>query len=79
MPWRIDSVRNEYTFHRQLHQWLAADTIAAAMDVNQLNEAVYAQLFLTPSSDPWLGLLTGYTGLDNNGVCQETSLAKAAQ
>jgi len=30
---------------------------------------VYAELFLTPSSDPWLGLLPGaYTGLENDGV-----------
>jgi hypothetical protein len=75
----LDSVRNEYTFHRQLHQWLAADTIAAAADVNHLNDGVYAELFLTPNNDPWLGLLTGYSGLDNDGVCQDTSLAKAAQ
>ena len=25
-------------------------------DVDTLNEWVYAELFLTPSSDPWLGL-----------------------
>jgi hypothetical protein len=42
------------------------------VDVNELNERVYAQLFLTPSSDPWLGLIPGdvYTALDNNGVVQ---------
>jgi hypothetical protein len=38
--------------------------------VDQLNERVYAELFLTPSSDPWLGLVTPdvYTALDNGGV-----------
>jgi hypothetical protein len=68
----IDSVRNEYTFHRQIHEWFTAGKVPADIDVNQLNEMVYAQLFLTPNSDPWLGLMTGdvYTALDNNGVCQ---------
>ncbi len=64
----LDSVRNEYTLHRQLHGWFAAGAIGA--DVDQLNERVYAELFLTPSSDPWLGLTEGdaYTALENGGV-----------
>ena len=63
----LDTVRNEYTFHRQIHEWLAAEP-APAIDV--LNERVYAQLFLTPSSDPWLGLMPAdtYTALEDNGV-----------
>lgn len=38
-------------------------------EVNALNEWVYATLFLTPSSDPWLGLAPRdvYTALDNDG------------
>jgi hypothetical protein len=69
----IDSVRNEYTFHRQIHAWLAGGEVPLDIAVNDLNERVYAQLFLTPSSDPWLGLIPGdvYTALDNNGVCKE--------
>ena len=45
-----------------------------ASDVNALNERVYAELFLTPSSDPWLGLLPPdtYTALENDGVCPVT-------
>ena len=64
----VDSVRNEYTLHRQLHGWYAAGVIGS--DVEQLNERVYAELFLTPSSDPWLGLTEGdvYTALENGGV-----------
>ncbi len=65
----LDTVRNEYTFHRQIHEWLAGEP-APAIDV--LNERVYAQLFLTPSSDPWLGLMPAdtYTALEDNGVKQ---------
>ncbi|HTN74569.1 MAG TPA: hypothetical protein VL096_04960 [Pirellulaceae bacterium] len=64
----LDTVRNEYVLHRQLHEWFVASEVPATLD--PLNERVYAQLFLTPSSDPWLGLLPAntYTALKNNGV-----------
>lgn len=63
----VDTVRNEYQLHRQIHQWLA---VSERLDVENFNERVYAQLFLTPSSDPWLGLAPadGYTALPNAGV-----------
>lgn len=50
----VDTVRNEYTLHRQLHEWFAED---ADQKLGALNERVYAELFLTPRTDPWLGLL----------------------
>lgn len=64
----IDTVRNEYELHRKLHRWFVDGTAPA--DVEGLNERVYAELFLTPKSDPWLGLLAGdaYSALPNNGV-----------
>ncbi|MCA9206062.1 MAG: hypothetical protein KDA59_23585, partial [Planctomycetales bacterium] len=64
----LDTVRNEYMLHRQVHEWFAQQTAPA--DVFALNERVYAELFLTPSSDPWLGLLQPdtYTALQNNGL-----------
>jgi hypothetical protein len=64
----LDSVRNEYVLHARLHAWLIADP--SANDVNALNERVYAQLFLTPRSDPWLGLLSPdvYTALEGGGI-----------
>ncbi len=64
-----DTVRNEYTFHRQIHEWLA-DGKPVVVDVDGFNERVYAELFLTPRSDPWLGLAPNdvYTALENNGV-----------
>ncbi|MDB5172947.1 MAG: hypothetical protein JWN51_1720 [Phycisphaerales bacterium] len=71
-----DSVRNEFTFHRQIHLWLASGKLPdgkAASDLAALNERVYADLFLTPSSDPWLGLLPAdtYSALVNDGVCRK--------
>ena len=49
-----DTVRNEYLLHSALHTWLAASR--QVPDLAAFNEQVYARLFLTPSSDPWLGL-----------------------
>jgi hypothetical protein len=64
-----DTVRNEYTFHRQIHDWFAAG-LADAADVDVLNEKVYAELFLTPSADPWLGLVPAdaYAAIDGDGL-----------
>ena len=69
-----DTVRNEYLFHRQIHDWLAAGKLSdgkSATDVDALNERIYADLFLTPSADPWLGLLPAntYSAIDNDGIC----------
>jgi hypothetical protein len=63
----IDTVRNDYMMRTKLHGWFAT---GAAADVESLNELVYAQLFLTPRSDPWLGLYSPdvYTALDNGGI-----------
>jgi hypothetical protein len=64
----LDAVRNEYLMHSKLYTWLMRDP--AREDVNKLNEKVYATLFLTPQTDPWLGLLSAdvYTAIDNGGV-----------
>jgi hypothetical protein len=71
----VDTVRNEYLFRRQILQWLAEGGATTAGDVFALNERVYANLFLTPRSDPWLGLLPAgaYSALDNNGVVYSTT------
>jgi hypothetical protein len=62
----VDTVRNEYELHRQLHEWLAA---GVDRNLEALNERVYAELFLTPRLDPWLGLIVpdAYTGLERGG------------
>jgi len=64
----LDTVKNEYRLHRQIHGWLADANYRPGID--ELNERVYAELFLTPSSDPWLGLAPPdvYTALPNSGV-----------
>jgi hypothetical protein len=64
----LDTVRNEYLMHPRLYGWLVKDP--SRTDLEKLNERVYAELFLTPKSDPWLGLLDRdvYAGIDNGGV-----------
>lgn len=63
----IDTVRNEYTFHRTIHGWLGGAEKVPTVDA--LNDRVYAELFLTPKADPWLGLLPAdtYTGIEDDG------------
>ncbi len=64
----LDTVRNEYILHRQIHQWFVQGNQTSNLDA--LNEKVYAELFLNPSSDPWLGLAPDdvYSAIDNDGV-----------
>ena len=64
----LDTVRNEYRMHSRLLAWLTKDSLRG--DVDKFNEKVYAELFMTPKSDPWLGLLMpdAYTAIDNSGV-----------
>jgi hypothetical protein len=49
-----DSVKNEYVLHRELHAWLGAES--GVPDLAAFDARVYSELFLTPASDPWLGL-----------------------
>jgi hypothetical protein len=64
----LDTVRNEYMLHSQIHQWFIQGKQTSSVEA--LNEQVYAQLFLTPSSDPWLGLFPSdsYSAIDNDGI-----------
>ena len=64
-----DSVRNEYVHRRTVRARLATDE-GAALSVDALNDWVYAEVFLTPSSDPWLGLVPPeeYSALDGGGL-----------
>jgi len=52
-----------------VHDWFVRGE-RPTRDIEQLNERVYARLFLTPSSDPWLGLApsNSYTALRGGGV-----------
>ncbi len=58
----LDTVRNEYLLHRRIHEWFALQEVDG---LGRLNDRVYAELFLTPASDPWLGLMPAgtYTAL----------------
>jgi hypothetical protein len=66
----LDTVRNEYTLHSQIHNWFMQR--AQTQTVDALNSKVYAELFLTPQSDPWLGLLpsNSYSAIDGEGIRQ---------
>jgi hypothetical protein len=68
----LDTIRNEYQLRRRVHEWY---TEALPEEVETLNERVYAELFLTPSSDPWIGLVPSdtYTALDNGGVVRTSN------
>ncbi len=50
-----DTLRNEYDLHLRIHQWFANSPYPVTFEA--LNQRVYAELFLTPATDPWLGLL----------------------
>ncbi|NMF56456.1 thioredoxin domain-containing protein [Pseudanabaena yagii] len=64
-----DTVRNEYVFHAQIHNWFAKGDFvnSDSASLSALNRRVYDQLFLTPASDPWLGLVNEniYTGISS--------------
>ncbi len=66
----LDTVRNEYLLHAQIHQWFLEE--AETQNVEALNKKVYADLFLTPDSDPWLGLRSEntYSAIESDGLQQ---------
>ncbi len=63
----LDTVRNEYLLHTKLYGWFIGEE---NRELSKLNRRVYSELFLTPASDPWLGLYSPevYTALDGGGV-----------
>jgi len=64
----MDSVRNDYLLRSKVYAWLIEDR--GRSDLESFNEKIYAELFLTPASDPWLGLFTAdtYMALEDGGV-----------
>ncbi|HTJ80213.1 MAG TPA: hypothetical protein VL400_00780 [Polyangiaceae bacterium] len=62
-----DTVKNELDLHARIHGWLADDR---GVDLKTLNERVYREIFLTPASDPWLGLVPpdAFTGIQGDGI-----------
>ena len=65
-----DTVHNEYQLHARIHEWFANGTAPANLDA--LNSKIYAELFLTPNSDAWLGLAPAdaFSALDGGGLVQ---------
>ena len=63
-----DTVRNEFIYRARIHRWLASGNVS--LELRSLTEKIYAELFLTPGWDAWLGLRpTGmYSGIDGDGV-----------
>lgn len=53
-----DTMRNEFDLHPKIHRRLAEalDPADAEPGIELFNRWVYDELFLTPASDPWLGL-----------------------
>jgi hypothetical protein len=48
-----DTIFNECELHATIHSWFARGEVT---DLATLNTRIYDELFLTPESDPWLGL-----------------------
>lgn len=65
----VDTARNEFLLRLSMLVWLNQ---GLDKDLTKLNEKVYAELFLTPNQDKWLGLYSTdiYTALDGNGIIQ---------
>jgi hypothetical protein len=61
-----DTVKNEFQFHRQIHQWLAEEPLPKS---NVLITRIYDELFLSPLNDPWYGLSKPdvYSAVENDG------------
>lgn len=52
-----DAARNEATFRIRILEWLTTRAAGEPRPtLEAFNERVYSELFLTPASDPWLGL-----------------------
>jgi hypothetical protein len=64
----LDTTRNDYLFHTKIYQWLNEGK--GNVPLEDLNAAVYDQIFQTPNYDKWLGLYSPdvYTALDGNGI-----------
>jgi hypothetical protein len=61
-----DTDRNEHELRPVIDEWLSHGSI----DLESLNRRVYDELFLTPRSDRWLGLMPAdvYNAIDGEGI-----------
>ena len=70
-----DTAQNEFKLHQQVHALFVRALTqqpagAASADFTAINAAVYATIFASPSSDPWMGLVQAdaFTGLPGDGI-----------
>jgi hypothetical protein len=64
----LDTVKNNYMLRAKILAFLAASS-TERWSLDRINDWVYAQVFLTPRQDPWLGLASQnvFTAIDGNG------------
>jgi hypothetical protein len=62
-----DTARNQFRHRARIREKLVDE---GAQPFDALNAWIYAEVFHTPQTDPWLGLLprTDFTGLPGDGV-----------
>ncbi|MEM7036624.1 MAG: hypothetical protein AAF570_06550 [Bacteroidota bacterium] len=65
----VESAKNEVLIHSMLHRWYM-DAGENVRSFDALNTQVYSELFLTPRSDEWLGLLPAdvFSAIDDDGI-----------
>ena len=64
----IDAVRNNYMLRTKVLA-LLTETGMQSSSLREINDRVYAEIFLTPRQDPWLGLAPPdvFSAIDGNG------------
>lgn len=67
----LDTVRNNYMLRTKILAILSSPN-GRSMSLQQVNDWVYAQIFLTPGQDPWLGMAPPdvFSAIDGNGENQ---------
>lgn len=62
-----DTARNESELHMTIHKWFARGE--RTLDLRRFSDKIYSDLFLTPNTDPWLGLAPAdaYSAINNEG------------
>ena len=63
-----DTALNELVLRPRLRQWFVDDRIPT--DLGELTELLYAELFLTPLDDPWMGManIAFWPAIDHGGM-----------
>jgi hypothetical protein len=67
----LDTVRNNYLLRTKILAFLN-DPYGKSLSLRDINDWAYAEVFLTPNEDPWLGLAPNdvFAAIDKNGQSQ---------